>query len=102
LLVAGFRALDGVEGRVATPEFPVVLPTPLCSSKLSFKLTDFVTKPLLEDLLALARIQSGDCSAFLIQWNMVARDVFAFTGLGNILHKNAFTARMSTQRIAEI
>ena len=37
-----------------------------------------------------------------IQRNMVARDIFAFARLGDVLHENALRTRVSTRRIAEI
>lgn len=66
------------------------------NSRLPLKLGDFVAKPPLEGLFALGGIQSGDGSAFLIERDMVTRDVFAFVGLRDVLRENAFSARMST------
>src|ERR1039457_5860592 len=70
--------------------------------EFSFKPVDFVAKPPLEDLFGLGGIQSGDRSARRIERNMVTRDIFALARLGDVLHENAFGARMSTRRIAEI
>jgi hypothetical protein len=55
-----------------------------------------VAKPPLENLFGLGGIQGGDSSALLIERNMVTRDIFAFARLGDVLHENAFSARMST------
>ena len=69
---------------------------PHLTASSSFKPVDFVAKPPLEDLFASAGIQSGDGSALLIERNMVTRNIFALAGLGNVLHENAFSARMTT------
>ena len=69
---------------------------PVLNSEFSFKPGDFVAKPPPEDLFGLGGIQSGDSSALLIERNMVTRDIFAFVRLGEVLHENAFSARMST------
>ena len=62
----------------------------------SFKPGDFVAKPALEDFFGPGGIQSGDSSTLLIERDMVTRDIFAFVGLRDVLHENAFSARMST------
>jgi len=66
------------------------------NSEFSFKPVDFVPEPPLENLFALAGIQTGDGSALLIKRNMVTRDIFALARLGDVLHENAFRARMTT------
>jgi hypothetical protein len=68
---------------------------PVLNSELSFKPVDFVPKPPLEDFLGLGGIQSGDGSALPIERNMVTRDIFGFARLGDVLHENAFSARMT-------
>ena len=68
---------------------------PVLNSEFSFKPVDFVAKPPLEDLFGLRGIQSGDSSALLIERNMVTRDIFVFARLGDVLHENAFSARMT-------
>jgi hypothetical protein len=70
--------------------------------EFSLKPVNFVAKPLLEDLFAFGGIHGGDSSALGIQRNVVARHIFAFARLGDVLHKNAFSARMSAERIAKI
>jgi len=69
---------------------------PVLNSEFSFEPVDFVAKPPLEDFFGLGGIQSGDSSALLIERNMVTRDIFAFVRLGDVLHENTFSARMST------
>jgi hypothetical protein len=86
----------------ATPHQRRPNPPPSCSRELSFKPADFAAKPLLEDLQALTFIQSSDGSALLIEWDVVARNIFASIRLRDVLHENTFTARMTTQRISEI
>jgi hypothetical protein len=72
------------------------------NGEFSLKPVNFVAKPLLEDLFAFGGIHGGDSSALGIQRNVVARHIFAFARLGDVLHKNAFSARMSAERIAKI
>ena len=60
-----------------------------------FQPGDFEAKPLLEEIFGPGCIQSGDGPALLIERYMVTRDIFAFVGLRDVLHENAFSARMS-------
>jgi len=76
---------------VSSPAFFEVL-----TREFFFKPVDFLAKPPFENLFALGGIQCSDSSALLIERNMVTRDIFAFTRLGNVLHENAFRARMTT------
>jgi hypothetical protein len=69
---------------------------PALTSDVGFKPADLDAKPPLEDLFGLGTLQSGDSSVLLIERNMVTRDIFVFARLGDVLHENAFSARMRT------
>jgi len=68
----------------------------------AFKPVDFLEKPQLEGPFCLVGIQSAQSSALPIKRNMVTGDIFASARLRDILHENAFSARMSAGRITEI
>jgi len=74
----------------------------LSSGEILFKPVNFSSEPLLQNLLALARIEGRYRSAFMIEWNMVTRNIFGFAGLWNILPEDALPARMAPQRIAKV
>jgi hypothetical protein len=85
-------------GNDARQSFPEVS----SSREFSFEPVDFAAEPLLEDLLAIAWIQAGDCSALMIERDMVTRNIFSFAGLWNVLNEEALAAWMTPQWIAEI
>src|ERR1019366_5124053 len=72
------------------------------SGEFLFEPVDFAAEPLFDCLLTLAWIQVGDRSTFLIERNVVTRNVFGLAGLWNVLHEDALIARMTPKWITEI